>query len=78
MSVVSLAEFKNRDTKELLASLTVVADQMGGSVMAVYRSPDGWEKVVASGVFRADATKALMAAVRLSMALTREDGALRG
>lgn len=78
MTVVSLVKHRGRETQDLIASLGVIAEHYGGSVLAVYRSPDGWEKVVASGVFRADTAKALRAAMKISVALTKEEEIFRG
>lgn len=78
MPVVSIFQRRDHETKELLSSLKVIADHMGGSVLTVYRSPDGWERVYMTGVFRSDPAQALRAAMRISITLTKEEEAVRG
>lgn len=78
MSVVSLVEHKSRETKELLTSLAILAAHEGGSVMLAYRSPQGWERVAMTGIYKADPAKALKAAMTISIALTKNEEAVRG
>ncbi len=78
MTVISLVERRDRETQELLSSLAVLAEHMGGSVMVVYQNPEGWERIAATGIFKADTAKALMAAMRISIALTKEEEEIRG
>jgi hypothetical protein len=69
MAVISLVRYRDRETHELLSSLALLAEHLGGSVMTVYRSPDGSEKIAATGIYRSDPAKAVKAAMRISIAL---------
>ena len=78
MAVVSLARFRSRDTRELLASLALIAEHEGGSVLVAFRSPSGWERVAMTGIYKDDPAKAIKAAMQISIALAQEEGAPRG
>lgn len=78
MQVISLVGRRDRETKELLDSLALIAEHMGGSVLTVYRSPEGWEKTSMTGIYKADPAKAVRAAMRISVALTKEEETIRG
>lgn len=78
MTVISLAKYRDRETNELLRNLAIMSEEEGGSVLVVYRDPQGWERVGLTGIYKADPTKALMAAMQLSIALTKEEEFVRG
>jgi hypothetical protein len=78
MAVLSLVKHVSRDTNELLAHLAVLAEHEGGSVMLTYRSPEGWERFALTGIYKADPSKALKAAMQISIALTKEEELVRG
>ena len=78
MAVISLARYRDRETNELLANLAMLSRYEGGSVLVAYRSPQGLERVAMTGIYKADPAKALMAAMQISVALTREEEFVRG
>ena len=69
MQVISLDRYRNRDTRKLLNSLGIQADQNEvEDVLVAYRGADGSIRVAATGVFRDEAEAALTAAMELSAA----------
>lgn len=45
---------RDQETKELLKDLAVLVEHEGGSVIVIYRRPDGHERVGRTGVYKAD------------------------
>lgn len=58
-------EHRIRDTKELLQNLAGLAELEGGSVIVVYRRPNGDERVALTGIYETDPGKVLRASVRI-------------
>jgi hypothetical protein len=72
MSIVKLADYKNRETVSLLRRLLnqAQAGQISGMAMC-FRTSDGIEDARFTGMYRADPGKAVNAAMRLTWKLTQ-------
>jgi len=74
MTVLRLHQLRDRETKSLFSTLANMADlDEGGSALVIYRRPGGEERVGLTGIYKADPSKALKAAMQLSIALTKDE-----